>query len=439
MTVRSLFDDLQFFALFLLAGFVLRELIKPLQKLFLPASVIGGVLALVLGQQCLGLVTVPESFSQFSGVLVDLIMASLVFGVAITKDKIKQHASYSCMYFVQFGMQAGVGILLGALFCSIWSGMPTGWGLLGVYSFNGGHGSAGSIGAAFQDLGVAENTDIGMLMATIGLISAMVVGMAVVNYGIRKGWASFVSEVNEQPEWFYHGALPEAERRAIGKSTVNGVGINAMALQFAILLLAVWVGLGLLRPIFVGLIPMMGRCPTMMWAIVGSCIVWGLIKLLKLERYVDIPTIKQITGLALEIVILTAVSTLSLSLLSTYLIPFLAYALILVALTLAVDVMYCKRVFKEQWFENSMMLFGRGTGVTANGLTLVRAMDPDGKSDVAAAEGAANVISIPFNALMVIWPMMLMEGQDVMAALIGFAIFTVATVLVFAINYKKAA
>ena len=175
----------------------------------------------------------------------------------------------------------------------------------------------------------------------------------------------------------------------------------------------------------------------MMWSIVGSCIVWGLIKLLKLERYVDIPTIKQITGLALEIVIVTAVSTMSLSLLSTYLVPFLAYSIILVTLTLVIDVTYCKKVFKEQWFENSMMLFGRGTGVTANGLTLVRAMDPDGKSDVAAAEGAANVISIPFNALMIIWPMMLIEGQNIMAALIGFAIFAVATILVFVINRKK--
>jgi len=40
---------------FMLAGFFVREIVKPIQKLFLPASLIGGLLALILGQQMLGL------------------------------------------------------------------------------------------------------------------------------------------------------------------------------------------------------------------------------------------------------------------------------------------------------------------------------------------------------------------------------------------------
>ena len=41
--------DLGYLSLFLLAGLALRELVTPLQKLFLPAGLIGGVLALVIG------------------------------------------------------------------------------------------------------------------------------------------------------------------------------------------------------------------------------------------------------------------------------------------------------------------------------------------------------------------------------------------------------
>ena len=65
MTVRSLFNDILIIAVFMLAGFFVRQLIRPLQRLFLPASLIGGLIALILGQQCLGFMEIPESFSAF--------------------------------------------------------------------------------------------------------------------------------------------------------------------------------------------------------------------------------------------------------------------------------------------------------------------------------------------------------------------------------------
>ena len=60
MTWGSLIYDLSIFSIFLIIGFALRELIAPLRELFLPASIIGGVVALVLGQQCLGLIVIPN-------------------------------------------------------------------------------------------------------------------------------------------------------------------------------------------------------------------------------------------------------------------------------------------------------------------------------------------------------------------------------------------
>lgn len=437
MTLSSLMSDLQFFAVFLLIGFVLHEVIRPIQKLFLPASLVGGTVALILGQQVLGVVTVPESFSSFASVLIDLVMAALVFGVAITKDRLKQYGSYSCMYFVGFGLQGGLGIALGALLSVIWSGMPVGWGVMGVYSFNGGPGSAATVGASFEDLGIIGNRDIGMLLATVGIVSSMVVGMIVVNYGVRRGWATYVKEVQSQPDWFYRGLLPKEQRKPIGTTTVNGFGINALAFQFAILVLARWVGIAVLRDNISPFLPIADQCPTMMWSIVGSCIVWAVIKALKLEAYVDVPTIKSITGLALEIVILTSISTLSIELLSTYLVPLVIYCAVMLGATLGIDLFLCKRYFKTEWFENCMMLFGRGAGVTANGLALVRAMDPESKSDSAAAEGPANVMSIPFNILIVLWPMMLVQGQTIQAATIGFVIFAVAVICLILINHKR--
>ena len=51
MTVKQLLDMLMMICMFMLLGWGVREIVKPLQKLFLPASLIGGLLMLACGQQ----------------------------------------------------------------------------------------------------------------------------------------------------------------------------------------------------------------------------------------------------------------------------------------------------------------------------------------------------------------------------------------------------
>ena len=60
MTFSSIFNDIVILGVFLMAGFVIREIVKPIQKLFIPASVVGGALALIVGPQVLNIVTIPE-------------------------------------------------------------------------------------------------------------------------------------------------------------------------------------------------------------------------------------------------------------------------------------------------------------------------------------------------------------------------------------------
>ena len=197
MTVASLFSDMILIGVFMLAGFFVREIVKPIQKLFLPASLIGGLLALILGQQMFGLVEIPESFSKFSNVLIAPIMAALLFGVTINKKKVVGYMDYICVEQGIYGMQMCVGAGLGALLAVIWPGLPKGWGTMGVFAFQGGHGNAGAAGQTYENLGIPGNMSIGMVLATFGLIMAMLVGMIVVNIGVRKGWTKFVKDAQK--------------------------------------------------------------------------------------------------------------------------------------------------------------------------------------------------------------------------------------------------
>lgn len=54
MTFSSLFNDLIVLFAFLLIGFVIREIFKPLQRIYIPASIIGGVIALIVGPAGIG-------------------------------------------------------------------------------------------------------------------------------------------------------------------------------------------------------------------------------------------------------------------------------------------------------------------------------------------------------------------------------------------------
>ena len=67
MTVASLCNDILVLAVFLLVGFFVRELCKPLQRLFLPSSLIGGLILLLLGQQILGIVEVDHDHAHEHG------------------------------------------------------------------------------------------------------------------------------------------------------------------------------------------------------------------------------------------------------------------------------------------------------------------------------------------------------------------------------------
>ena len=69
----------------------------------------------------------------------------------------------------------------------------------------------------FQEAtGLADYTDLGIVLATFGIIAAMTMGMLVVNIGVRRGWATFVKEVDKKPDWYYGGVLPESEQKSIG-------------------------------------------------------------------------------------------------------------------------------------------------------------------------------------------------------------------------------
>ena len=238
----TMIQDLTLLMVFLLIGFVIREIVKPLQKLFLPSALIGGAVALVLGPQVLGLIEIPESWSEMATPMINIVLTCTMFGAVLNKSKIKTYAGAINLVLLTYFAQMFIGTLVGMGLGKIWTDLPYGWGVMTEFTYWGGHGAGASAGALFEELGVDGMVSIGLILATLGLIVAMLAGMVVVNYGIRKGYATNINKDESGKTVVESGVIPAEKQKSLGKATVASDAINGLAMQLCLVLLSMWLG-----------------------------------------------------------------------------------------------------------------------------------------------------------------------------------------------------
>ncbi len=435
MTFASLFSDLQVWALFLLAGYLLREFCKPLQKIFLPSAVIGGVIALVGGEQVLGLWEVPSSFGNFSTSLIILIMTCLVWGVKIDHSRIKNYLDYFCLLnSVRFG-QIALAALTGILLRYVWTELPTGWGTMGFSAYFGGHGTVASYAAVYESLGYGTDyTALGMIMATLGLICAVTIGMIIVNIGVRKGYTEYVKIKESLGKYEERRLLPKEKRSPIGTNRVPAGSVNALAFQFAMLMACIWIGKTLLKVGSTYVWKGFGSFPNMLYGIIGAVILWPVLQKLKLEDYVDRKTCTSISGFSLELLILGSIATINLNVLSAFWVPILIQFVIMTIFTAFICFWYNKRIAEKEWFEKGLFVFGQSTGATPTGLALVRAVDPDSVACPGEAHAVqSGVAGIAFAWIPAVLPVLAttLPWAEVGLGAVGFAICFAAGWILF--------
>lgn len=117
--MTEVFNALMLFGLLLLTGMVVRELVPPLQKILLPASLIGGLVGLILGQQVLGLIEIPAEFSQITSIGMRIIMTCIPIGMSVSAKRLYDHLDFVFTNMTLYGFQMVFGVLLGDALCKI--------------------------------------------------------------------------------------------------------------------------------------------------------------------------------------------------------------------------------------------------------------------------------------------------------------------------------
>ena len=404
MSVSSLFYDLVIFSMFLLAGFALRELIPALRKIYLPTAVIGGLIALIGGKQLLGIWEVPSSFGSFSTPLIAFVVTASSLGISFNLPKLKNYGDFFCAYNGLRFAELGIGTLVGIICCTVMPNLLKGWGLLGVATFHGGHGDGSLYGAMLDTAaGTEEYTSLAMVMATVGILIAILCGSVIANIGIRKGWPQFMKAGDKSTDSNRRAFLEESEQKSIGTQIVHGGAVSALSLQFALVCMCIFVG----KWIFAGvglLIPAIGGIANyILDGIVGAFVMTPILRLLKLDKYIEPKTLDTFSSFCIEIVVLGAVANLKLSTVATYALPIIVMAIFMVGLCLF-NIWYHRKISEDQWFEKGLYSFGAGTGTQATGMALLQMVDPSWHNDVMEANAVHGGI---MNIAIAWWPVVL--------------------------------
>ncbi|MFJ7972622.1 sodium/glutamate symporter [Psychrobacillus sp. NPDC096389] len=434
--VEEIFDTLMIFGMLLIAGVAIRETVPFFQRFLIPSSVIAGFLGLILGQQVLGWITIPESFESIPIYAMYILMTCVPLGITVTGKKVIQHMDFAFGNMVLYGFQLVFGVLIGILLLRFWPGLPEGWGLMAVAAFFGSHGSVPIVSSVIDPTGELGAQSLGMVMATLGVLIAIIPGIILANYGIRRGWGAFTKDISNKDKSFFRGTLPEKDRKPIGRLTINPSNVTSIAFQLGILAVSFKFGELILSGIGL-LIPFINNIPTMIYGIVGSLILWPLMKKVKFDGYVDKPTINEISNFSLEIIILTACASIQLSIISEFFVPLLILTFIICGITFIFTNLWYRKIKNPEWFEKSLMNYGMATGSNPQGLSLVRIVDPNNESSIYEALGVYNAVFFWNKLLLPLAASLILVGTVAPVYLIGIGLMVVPLVLAYMLFSKK--
>lgn len=425
-------------SLLIVAGKFLRVRIKLLQRLYIPTSVIAGILGLLVLQ--IGGDAVPAAWtagwSQLPGFLINIVFAALFLGVTIPSfSTIWKKSAPQLAYgqIVAWG-QYFVGLLAVLLLLKPLFKVPEVFGVIVEVGFEGGHGTAAGLKETFENFNWAAGTDYGLASATMGVVSAIFFGIILINWAARRGYTHKLKPLDKLKKGEWGGFYNPDQRPIAGRQTVSADSIDSLALHLAIIGIAVLIGYGLK----VGLVSLESLSPYMAkhrilqgFPLFPLCMLGGLFIQLFLSRAtrispVDHSLMQRLSGTALDFLVVSAISTIRLNVIAEGIIPFLIIICFGILWNIFCVIWLARRVLPNHWFERAIAEMGQSMGVTATGLLLLRAVDPESETDAPSAFGYKQLLHEPIMGggfwTSIAVPLVILQG--------GWLVFGISTVVI---------
>lgn len=374
----------------LVTGAFLRAKVKLFQNLYLPASVIGGFIGLILGPVVLGKAAVipfPQDwindFAKYPGVLIIPIITAAPLGITIPRWR-EFTESVGPHFIVATGivfLQLALGAAIGALFMGVIPGLYPTFGLELFAGFWGGHATAGLLGNMLKNAGLEYwqvSQGVAVTVATVGIVGGIVIGMALINWAARRNYTGVLTKPADIPEEIKAGYYRDPKRQeSVGRMTILPESMDVMAFHMSLILVvlgAAYIVLGFFKA---HKVPVLMDLSVWLWGLLLMLIVWIILDRRGYGWMVDRKLVNRVTSLLMEYAVVAAIISIPIRAVLGYILPMMVFMVLGMIATIA----WCvhpigSRLLPNPWLERGIATFGQSTGVFMTGLLLLRVSDP---------------------------------------------------------------
>ena len=382
-THMSFLYDFAFMSLLLVIAQFLRSKVKFLQMFYIPASVLAGIIGLLLGPQFLGIIPWSGKIGSYAYMLVCVLFGGLFLGKKEKTSVKKIFTQVGDSFCVNMGAEFfcfGIALLVGGLLVSaLFPDVFPQIALLMPSGYCGGHGYASTIGTALNNLLSREDgVVIGQTFATLGLLTGLFVGIACINFATRKGATRLVDKAEALPEDCRTGIVPLEKQISIGKETINPMSMDPLAWHLALTLIATLAGYKF-YDFYKQFLPNI-ELPVMCLTMIFGVIIQTIINHTSFRDSVDEHVEGRIGSMVTDYLVGFGVASISITVVMEFIGPIVVLCLLGTLTSLTLVFLIGRKLFHNFWFERSIFVFGWTTGVVAIGVTLLRIVDPEAKS-----------------------------------------------------------
>ncbi len=392
-------------AFILLCSRFIKRRSKFLQKYFIPSSLLAGFIGLAIGPQVLGVISaeITGLWAVLPKYLISVIFAGLFLGKVIPKmNEIWKTAGPQIAFgnTLAWGQYVLGFALTYLILIPFFDANPLSAALIEM-SFEGGHGTAVGLSPTLEKLGFAEGTDIALALATISIVAAVISGILILNYQWKKEAKSMSEEeIEKQQKQAIRSGYNLINLGKKISTTPEAVFINVLA--FAISIGLGWLmlkGLIFVEEIVLSnftdirLFPYMPMFPL---AMIGGLVLQLFLRKINKQTFIQRRTAEIIMTLSLDVLIASAIATISLEVVGNHFATILILAVAGIIWILFSFFTLAPRMFPSYWFEKGLTNIGQSMGMTATGLMLNRLVDPSNRSKAKESFAYKQLVFEPF-------------------------------------------
>lgn len=399
--LTQLLQALSLLSVLLLIGTFLRAKVKLFQSLYLPASVIGGFIGMIISPEILGRFSnysISEewikTYSLLPGILSVPIFAAIPLGMFLNENK-NIKSMYPSKVLICFGLfqcasmsQSAIGYATNMFFSKInpQLNMYRTFGYELSAGFAGGHGLAAATGKLLEGFGIPQweiAQGVALTTATVGLIGGIVFGIIFINLAVRKNKTKIIKRINDNADRSMEVGYNKDinKQNSLGRETFLSSSIETITFHLAIIFTVCGIAYIVLNFVKKMNIAGLNVLPVWTYSMIIMFALNFIIKKLNLVWMVDAKVKAKIMGTLSDFAIVSAMTSLPIKAIINYIAPITVMCILGFIITYLLVFPLNSFFFKEDYsFERAIISWGTLTGVLITGMTLLKICDPEYKS-----------------------------------------------------------